>query len=115
MKLARQVRPMPFTRGVPEEMQYCVAGFRSLLKERYVVGLQEEFETSVKVFAKRHGWANVSFPRKRRTRGKPKTSEISQETRERILEHNRVDMRLWKEAGVELAKTAALLGIDSPS
>jgi hypothetical protein len=111
----KPVQRIPYQMGLPEKVCDFMAGFRGLLAERYCVGIQEEFETSVRVFAARYGWSQLIFPRKRRTEQRPKAREVAQTTREKILEYNRIDMRLWREARQALAREAEKLGIELPA
>ncbi len=108
----KPVQRIPFAQGLPEKTRDFMAAFRSLQEERYCVGIQEEFETSVRVFAARFGWSQLLFPRKRRTEDRPRARDVAQATREKILEYNRLDMRLWREARQALARGAEKLGIE---
>jgi hypothetical protein len=110
----KPVARIPYQRGLPEKVRDFMTAFRGLLADRYGVGIQEEFETSVRVFAARYGWRQLTFPRKRRTEQRPKAREVAQATREKILEYNRLDMRLWREARQALAREAEKLGIELP-
>lgn len=110
----KPVQRIPFAMGLPEKTRDFIAAFRSLLEQRYCVGVQEEFETSVRVLAARFGWSQLLFPRKRRTEDRPKAREVAQSTREKILEYNRLDMRLWREARQALAREAEELGLELP-
>lgn len=109
------VQRIPFGIGLPERLRDFMTAFRGLLEQRYCVGLQEEFETSVRVFAARYGWSQLVFTRKRRTEQRPRAREVAKSTREKILAHNRLDMRFWREARQALAREAEKLPPEPPA
>ena len=67
-----------------------------LLEQTYVVGAQDRFSESIRLFADSFGWRRVFVPRANagRLRGGRREADIDEETRALIRSHNRVDADL---------------------
>ena len=61
------------------------------LADMYVVGTQERFSQSVRLFADSFGWQRVFVPRVRVTSSDPQAVAVDDETRSLIREHNQLD------------------------
>lgn len=78
------------------------AAFESL-SETYVVGTQDRFSQSIRLFAESFGWSRVFVPRA--NVGPPRAGDaIDQETRELIRVHNAVDAELHAHHSQRLAE-----------
>ena len=68
----------------------------ALLEKTYVVGAQDRFSESIRLFADSFGWRRVFVPRANagRLRGGRREADIDEETRALIRSHNRVDADL---------------------
>lgn len=84
---------MPFEPGAEDLADYKERVSR-LLSERYVVGTQDRFSQSVRLFADTFGWRRSFLPRARVNPTPLGWEEIDPETRELIRVHNRLDAEL---------------------
>lgn len=65
-----------------------------LLNDRYVVGTQDRFPQSLRLFADTFGWRHVFLPKARAGPGRDQSTEIDEETRALIRAHNTLDAEL---------------------
>lgn len=65
-----------------------------LLQDRYVVGTQDRFSQSLRLFADSFGWSHVFLPRARPGPGPGQVEEIDEETKALIRAHNTLDSEL---------------------
>jgi hypothetical protein len=84
---------MPFTAG-GEDLEAYRGRVLELLQERYVVGAQDRFLQSLRLFADSFGWRHVFVPKARRGPRPEHTERIDDETRALIRAHNTLDSEL---------------------
>jgi len=86
---------IPFEAGGEGLRKYRDMVFETL-SERYVVGTQDRYSQSVRLFADTFGWRRVFVPRANvgGLRGREEELGIDDETRELIRQYNQVDVEL---------------------
>jgi hypothetical protein len=84
---------MPFTAAPNDLTDYRSRAFE-LLDRRYVVGTQERFSQSVRLFAESFGWRRPFAPRINVGRLAHATGDVDAETRDLISRFNRLDAQL---------------------
>jgi len=98
---------MPFGPAAGGLRDYRDRAFE-ILSERYVVGTQDRFSESVRLFADRLGWRNAYLPRANVGGLRPTSEEIDDETRALIREHNQIDVELHAHHSEALAALPAV-------
>ena len=66
------------------------------LKNRFVVGLTEEFDASLRLMSQRFGWNVKSYTKKNVTRRKPRNDTLDAETLALLREANALDIELYQ-------------------
>jgi hypothetical protein len=102
-------RTLPLTTGAGLEPHR--RSVLDLLSERYLVGTQDRFSQSVRLFADRFGWRTVFLPHARAApdRGGP---ELDAETRSLARTYNTLDTELHRRYSEELASLPSVSGLD---
>lgn len=96
-------RQIPFSRDAEDLEPYRVRA-SELLKSGYVVGAQERFSQSVRLFADSFGWRRAFVPRLNVRSGPP----VDDETRSLIRAYNRLDLDLHRPYFERLAPLPAV-------
>jgi hypothetical protein len=86
---------LAYTTGYPHGFSKYLSILLEILDKRYTVGLLEEFNRSVELFALKFGWVVSDIPRER-VSSRPKVSELPREIVSLIREHNELDWHLYK-------------------
>jgi Sulfotransferase family len=66
------------------------------LQNRFVVGLTEEFDASLRLMSQRFGWNVKSYTKKNVTRQKPRNNTLDAETLALLREANALDIELYQ-------------------
>jgi hypothetical protein len=66
------------------------------LQNRFVVGLTEEFDASLRLMSQRFGWNVKSYTKKNVTRQKPRNDTLDTETLALLREANALDIELYQ-------------------
>ena len=72
------------------------------LAHDYTIGVQDRFERSVELFAAAFGWRQVFLPRRNVTDRRLRTETLPSGVRDRILEHNQLDLALYEHYAREI-------------
>lgn len=78
---------------------------------RYVLGCTSSWLVSMHVFARELGWTSTPTLRVNKTRDRPATNDLPEETIELIRRHNRLDEELHARAFREVRERAEQLGL----
>lgn len=82
------------------------------LEERFaVVGLMEQFDVSLLLLRRVAGWGMPWYDRENVTRDRPRLSEIPNDALEAIVEHNRLDLELYRWARERFAQARHAAGL----
>jgi hypothetical protein len=86
-------RDIPFSTG-EEGLDDSRERVFKLLGDLYVVGTQDRFSQSLRLFADSFGWSKIFLPRARPAPAPDQVDEVDEETRELIRAHNGLDSEL---------------------
>lgn len=92
---AAGAKDIPFSAGM-NDLGEARETLLALLGERYVVGTQDRFPQSLRLFADSFGWRRVFLPRARPGPGPGEAGEVDDETRALIRAHNGLDAELHR-------------------
>ena len=82
---------MPFVPGAPDALAPFQNRLQTILDAHYELGVTEEYEQSVRYFARIFGWCRVFFQKKNPTKKRPRLEELSQELIQTIRGFNALD------------------------
>lgn len=66
------------------------------LSKYFLIGLVEEFDKSLALFADLLGWPDIAYEKRNVTSSRPKKREVSEETLQIIKKYNQLDIELYK-------------------
>jgi hypothetical protein len=103
--------------GQPAEFGRCTSEMLELarlnIRDHFaLVGLSERFDESLLLMRERFGWGPVFYLREKTTARRPARRDLSPATVEAILEHNRLDLELYRFAEQLHAELVARAGPD---
>ena len=89
--------------GVPTQVEPLQTQLREIVQAHYIVGVTEQYETSVHYFAQIFGWHRVFFEYRNKTKKRPRQDDFTSDVLDLIRSFNQVDAVLHNQAREELA------------
>ena len=97
--------------GKPDEKTLQEA--KSNLNEKFgVVGLVEQFDESLLLMKRRHGWSDVSYRKRNVTSSRPRKEDLPATLIREIKERNHLDIELYQYAARELNRELQQIQLD---
>jgi hypothetical protein len=106
LRLLRRLKPRP-----SQTAKSLLEATANLMDDRVVVGVQENFEASIRLFAHWAGWKDPSYDTLNVSEVRPRASEVSRALVSRIEQQNALDMELWETARKRMSEQCADAGI----